>query len=99
MDNFLLACYKGFYARLWFDEASHKWVGRVLDMEDLLVFDGTDLEDALATFHGGIEEYIKAAGGNIKHGKTQVINMIRYGIEDRPFMDEAREFLKEEGEF
>ena len=73
-------------------------VGRVLDMEDLLVFDGTDLEDALATFHGGIEEYIKAAGGNIKHGKTQVINMIRYGIEDRPFMDEAREFLKEDGE-
>lgn len=97
-NNFLLACYKGYYARIWFDEASQKWIGRVLDMEDLLVFDGDSLEDVLNTFHSGMEEYIKAADGPIPHTNTQTINMIQYGVETHSFIDAARKFLQEEGE-
>ena len=98
-DNFLLACYKGIFARIWYEEESEEWVGRVLDADDILVFNGTSLDDVLRTFHGGIDEYIKAAGGTIPNwGHTQTYNMIRYGIETRPFMDLARNLLHEEGE-
>lgn len=95
-QNFLLACYKDFYARIWYDEEEKKWIGRVLDSEDILVFDGTTLEDVLSTFHGGIEAYIEAAGGTVpKRTHAQVMNMIRFGIEERPFMDAAKELLNE----
>ena len=92
----MLACYKDFYARIWYDEEEKKWIGRVLDSEDILVFDGTTLEDVLSTFHGGIEAYIEAAGGTVpKRTHAQVMNMIRFGIEERPFMDAAKELLNE----
>ena len=93
-DSFLLACYKGFFARIFHEDG--KWIGRVLDMEDLLVFDGKTIEEALETFHAGIEGYIIAAGGTIKpHAKTQIINMIRFGIENPDFDEEAKKFLEE----
>lgn len=99
MDSYLLACYKGIFARIYYEEQGKKWIGRVLDTEDLLVFDGDTIEEALETFHGGIEEYIKAASGVLPpQSHTQTYNMIRYGIEERPFMEAAREFLREEGE-
>lgn len=96
-QNFLLACYKGIFAKISYEEETDLWIGRVLDVEDLLVFTGHDIEDALNTFHAGVEEYI-AAGGTVKSGShVQTYNMIRYGIETRPFMEEARRFLQEEG--
>ena len=96
-DAFLLAFYKGFYARLWFDAETQKWVGRILDSDDLMVFDGTSLEDALATFHGGIEEYIKISGERTgRQSKTEVLNMIRWGTEMPDFETAALEFLQEE---
>ena len=98
MENFLLACYKGIFARIWYDEESKKWIGRVLDTDgDILVFNGDSMEEAINTFHGGIETYIDAAGGTIPNwGHTQTYNMIRYGIETRPFMEMAQHLLEEE---
>ncbi len=98
MNNFLLACYKDFYARIWFDEESEKWIGRVLDVEDLIVFDGKTLEEVLATYHSGIEELLKALDGITykKRSNPQVLNLIRHGIEDPNFEEATRNFLNEE---
>ena len=97
-NDFLLACYRGIFARIGYDDESKKWVGRVLDSEDVLVFSGDSLDDVLSTFHTGIEAYIEAAGGVVPNwGHTQTYNMIRYGVEVRPFMELARDFLREEG--
>lgn len=92
-ENYLLAYYKKFFARIWFDDASDMWIGRVMDTDDVLVFDGKTLEEALSTFHGGIEEYIKNAGGAIKGRNTQVLNLIRHGMENPDFINAARELL------
>lgn len=94
---FLLAYYKSFFARIWFNEEQQKWVGRILDVDDLIVFDGKTLEEALATFHSGIEEYMKASGGIVEcRANTQVINMIRWGLETPDFEQAAENFLNEE---
>ena len=97
-NNFLLACYKGIFARIWYDEESKKWIGRVLDSpETILVFNGDSMEEAVTTFHGGIEAYIESSGGTIPDwGHTQTYNMIRYGVEVRDFMECARHLLSEE---
>ena len=97
-QSFLLACYKGIFAKIVYEESDKKWIGRVLDADDLLVFTGKTIEDTLQTFHNGIEEYIAAAGAIPSRSHTQTYNMIRYGVEARPFMETAREFLREEGE-
>ena len=98
-QNFLLAYYKGFFARISYDEPSTKWIGRVLDVDDLMVFDGDTIEEILATFHEGLETYLSVTGNLLPHQfHSQTYNMIRYGIEERPFMEAARELLHEEGE-
>ena len=97
--NFLLDCYRGVFARISYEPDSEKWIGRILDTEELLVFDGNTVEDALATFHAGVEECLKMSNGIFPtKSHTQTFSMIRYGIEERPFMEATREFLRKEGE-
>ena len=93
--NFLLACFHGFFAKISYYEEKKKWTGRVLDTQDLIVFDGDTLEEALTSFHGGIQEY-RNAGNEPNPYHAQTLNLIRHGIEEPDFMDAAREFLDEE---
>ena len=92
--NYLLACFEGFFAKISYSEEDKKWIGRILDVPDLVVFDGNTLEEALATFHNGILGYKLAHKPNPYH--AQVLNMIRYGIEEPDFIDAARELLYSE---
>lgn len=90
--NFLLACYQGFLAKISYYEEKKKWTGRLLDSQDLVIFDGDTLEETLETFHEGIEEY-KKTGKKSSPYHAQAVNLIRHGIEEPDFIETAREFL------
>jgi len=97
-NNFLLACYKGFFARIEYDEASEAWIGRVFDTQDLIVFSDTTLERTLATFHAGTDEYLKNPDNHAPEYRSSALNLVRYGIEDPSFIEEAKEAMQEEEE-
>ena len=98
-QNFLLACYNGFYAKIEYSEEKQKWIGYVLDMEDLLMFSDKTLDGVLVTFHMGIEEYLKENHpGEIYKDNIDVINLIRHGSENHcltEIIKEIEEFEEE----
>ena len=92
MKNFLLSCYKGFFARIEYDEKNQKWIGYVLNSEDAtIVFDGDTLEELLATYHSGINQYNKTAPPFDPH----IIHKIQYEQEDS-FVDKVHKLLNGE---
>ncbi len=54
-----LAKYKGFTARIEFSDDDKIFVGRVLDIDDIICFDGENLNKAIKQFHGMIDFHIE----------------------------------------
>lgn len=91
-QNFLLACYNGFFSKIEYSEEKKLWIGYVLDVDDLLMFSGETLEDALQTFHSGIDEYSKVVDLNSQtKDNVEVINLIRYKNENHPLEEIIKE--------
>ena len=99
-QNFLLACYNEFFSKIEYSEEKKLWIGYVLDVDDLLMFSGETLEDALQTFHSGIDEYSKVVDLDSQaKDNVEVINLIRYKNENHSLeeiMKEMENFESEE---
>ncbi len=54
-----LAKYKGFTARIEFSDDDKIFVGRVLDIDDIICFDGKNLNEAIKQFDGMIDFYLE----------------------------------------
>ncbi len=54
-----LAKYKGFTARIEFSDDDKIFVGRVLDIDDIICFDGKNLNKAIKQFHGMVDFYLE----------------------------------------
>ena len=52
--------YKGYTARMDFDAEDKVIVGRVLDIDDIITFHGTSVDEFEAAFHAAVDSYIAA---------------------------------------
>lgn len=50
--------YKGYTARMEYDEEDRIFHGRVLDINDVVSFEGTTVETLEADFHAAIDDYL-----------------------------------------
>lgn len=51
--------YKGYTARVDFDERDSVFVGRVLGIRDIISFEGTAVDELRAEFEAAIEDFLK----------------------------------------
>jgi len=58
MNNML--SYRGYTARLEFDPDDKILIGRVLDIDDVIVFHGTSGQEFTCAFHEAIDDYLMA---------------------------------------
>lgn len=54
--------YKGYTASMTFDVDDKVIVGRVLDVDDIIVFHGESVVEFEASFHAAVDAYIAACG-------------------------------------
>lgn len=54
-----MATYRGYTADLKIDEESKLIVGKVLDINDTITFDGSTVEEAIQEFHKRVDAYLK----------------------------------------
>jgi len=50
--------YKGYEAIIEYDEEDRLFVGRVINIKDIIVFDGLSMDELEQSFHNVIEEYL-----------------------------------------
>ncbi len=50
--------YKGYEAIIEYDEEDRLFVGRVINIKDIIVFDGLSVDELEQSFHNVIEEYL-----------------------------------------
>ncbi len=50
--------YKGYEAQIEYDEEERLFVGRVINTQDIIVFDGLSVDELEQSFHNVIEEYL-----------------------------------------
>jgi predicted HicB family RNase H-like nuclease len=50
--------YKQYEAAIEYDEHDQLFVGQVIDIKDIIVFDGRSLEELEQSFHAVIDEYL-----------------------------------------
>ena len=58
MNNTL--SYRGYTARIEFDPEDKILIGRVLDIDDVIVFHGDSVKEFTCAFHEAIDDYLKA---------------------------------------
>ena len=51
--------YKGYIARIEFDEEDRIFVGRLAGIDDIVSFHGSDVDELEAAFHESIEHYLE----------------------------------------
>ncbi|MGL5806420.1 MAG: type II toxin-antitoxin system HicB family antitoxin [Xenococcaceae cyanobacterium] len=51
--------YKGYEAVLEFDEEDHLFVGRVINIRDVIAFDGSSVDELEKSFQAAIDEYLQ----------------------------------------
>ncbi len=50
--------YKGYEAKIEYDEEDRLFFGRVINIEDVIVFDGLSVDELEQAFHQVIDEYL-----------------------------------------
>ena len=58
--------YKGYHAKLSFDEEDALFIGEVFDINDSLNFHGRSVDELKASFHDCIDNYLDACAKNNK---------------------------------
>lgn len=51
--------YKGYEAKIEFEEEDRIFVGRVINTEDIIAFDGTTVDELEQSFHAAIDQYLE----------------------------------------
>ena len=51
--------YKDYEARIEYDDEDGLFVGRVINTRDVIVFDGTSVDELEQSFHNAVDEYIE----------------------------------------
>ena len=51
--------YKGYEAKIEYDDEDRLFVGRVVNTKDIIAFDGTSVEELEQSFQAVIEEYLE----------------------------------------
>lgn len=65
-----LTKYKGFTARIEFSTDDNVFVGRVLDIRDIIGFHGETIDEAIQAFHGMIDFHIEVCEKMAKRKAT-----------------------------
>ena len=50
--------YKGFAAEIEYDDSVERFHGRVLDIRDVVSFEGTSIEELKEAFHASVDDYL-----------------------------------------
>lgn len=50
--------YKGYVARIEFDQRDNIFVGRVLDVNDSITFHGSEMHELPLRFHAAVDQYL-----------------------------------------
>lgn len=50
--------YRDFVAVIEYSDEDQLYVGKVINSRDIIVFDGADMNEATASFHAVIDEYL-----------------------------------------
>lgn len=64
--------YKGYVARVEFDESANVFHGQVLNIRDVITFEGRSVDELRDEFKNSVEDYLEFCAGNTHEGDCAV---------------------------
>ena len=58
--NFQIITYKGYTANIEYDEADNIFIGRLVDIRDIVGFHGKNIDELQSAFHESVDDYVNA---------------------------------------